>query len=141
MWYNVVMKMGYKKQILLLSFLTIVGIIVASTIASKNECLEDLFGYTSVIIFITLIPLYFTKEAVYKTWRMFAIVYLPIAIILIAFTKPTGGAAMFAFDREMATITFSVLFLIVSFELIVSKYRRSSGITSYFFWILEVKRI
>lgn len=120
-WYNVVMKMGYKKEIVLLNFFTVIGIIIASTVVSENEYLEDVLGYISLSVLITLIPLYFTKEAVYKTWRKFTVVYLPIVIFLIAITKPTGGAAMFAFDREMATITFSVLFLIISFLIIIIK--------------------
>ena len=138
------MKMGYKKQIKILVWFSITCLLVTigtmfwkefNNDTSLISCVRRLIfsnSYQNVFLLsfsllITLIPLYFLKEAVYKTWRKFVVVYLPIAIVLIAFTKPTGGAAMFAFDREMATITFSALFLIVSFFIITIRSFRLRG--------------
>ncbi len=125
-------KVGYKKQIGIISIITIIGVVIASTVASENEILEDLVGYISLSILITLIPLYFTKEAVYKAWRKFAVIYLPIAIILIAIGDTSGGGGGLGgpsmdMDREIATFFFSGLFLFISFILITYKFLKLRG--------------
>ena len=134
--------MGYKKQIM------VAGIIAVSTATImlglafywETLCLENnifkgcyQFGNNvmnpilllSAGITVSLFLLYFLKEGVYKAWRKFAVIYLPIAIFLIAIS-PThssnflGGPSV-GYDREGTTIALSIIFLLISLILIIYK--------------------
>jgi len=91
--------------------------------------LQPLF-FLSFVAFIFLIPLYFLKEAVYLSWRKFAVWYLPIVAILILLAGSSGGNGFnpgYGMDSESLTFFFSGLFAIISFILIIYKSIKLRG--------------
>lgn len=110
-------------------FFTSPGDLWGSTTCLINmEIFQPLFLF-SVAIFIILIPLYFLKEAVYKTWRVFAVIYLPIVAVLIL-SSGSGGNGFnpgVGFDSESLTFFFSGLFAFISTILIIYKSMRLRG--------------
>ena len=135
-------KVRYRKQILALVAISLLSVILGILFLCQPDAdlvcygIHDDLSLTvwllSAVFFITLIPLYFTKEAVYKAWRKFAIVYLPIAMILIAIGDTSGrggglGGPSMDMDREMTTFFFSGLFLFISFILILYKSLKLRG--------------
>ena len=132
--------MNYRKQIiglllLLLSCLIIGFFLVFSResqyCSSLYECGRILiFGapYQYFILpilgyFFSLIPLLFLKQAVYYTWRKFALWALPIIalVIITAPVYPQGNFFTFGYDREVVAMYSSALFLIISYLLILTK--------------------
>lgn len=75
-------------------------------------------------IFISTIPLFFLKEAVYKTWRNFSLVFIPLLLIFI-FTSPESSGGLFGttnlFDRESAAMVGTTTYLILSYIIIAVK--------------------
>jgi len=133
--------MKYKKQIwITIFFLTIVLFFIVlkgyQTEYLKADCFKvygSLLGCVDVIIFgnyqvislfsfsilLSLIPLYFLKEEVYVVWRKFALVALPIIALLI-FLSPisaTGDYVTLGYTREIASMFFSGLFLLISWSI------------------------
>ena len=148
------MKMGYKKQVKILFVILITTFTIVAYLGFVQEFIhEECLKYHKTILrcidvslfsdyqphsfivlstLITLIPLYFTKEAVYKAWRKFAVIYLPIAIFLIIIGDTSGGGGGLGgpsmdMDREMATFFFSGLFIFISFILIIYKSLKLRG--------------
>ncbi len=63
--------------------------------------------------------LFFLKEKVYKTWQKVAVIALPVVAVLIflAPTSSSGDYITLGYDREVASMLFSVLFLVVSWSI------------------------
>lgn|GEM_PF-7069066 len=85
-----------------------------------------------IALFLSLLPLYFLKEGVYKTWRNFAMVYLPVAILLIVSSPvyESGGimgGLLIPTDRETVSMTLSGFFLLISLGIIIYKSIRLWG--------------
>ena len=131
------MKMGYKKQILLLAFFPFLFVLFGiymdfireEYIRIFKESIENVLVLFSLTILSSLIPLYFLKEAVYKTWGKFALVYLPLAILWIATSDPFGGRGYVGIldSREQVTFFVSGLFLVISFIIIITKSLKLRG--------------
>ena len=83
---------------------------------------EPLFFISAPLIIIGFILL-FVSENVYKSWKKFAMVFVPIEVIII-FSVPTR-ANMFDPDREMVALWLSSLFLLLSIVIILLKHFRS----------------
>jgi len=81
--------------------------------------------FSIISIFILLILL-FLREQVFHMWSKFAIIFLPIAIIFVAIT-PEYRDVFFSFDKEMYTLFFATIFLIVSLLIIAIKSFRLRG--------------
>jgi len=135
--------MGYKKQVrllLILTFVLTVGIFAVFYFEKESlSILSELFGkriyysdiapagesifFLSATLLLSLIPLYFLKEGIYKAWRKFAVIYLPIAILWIAASDPYGGGGYVGMldSREQVTFFVSGLFLLISLILIIYK--------------------
>ncbi len=75
----------------------------------------------SFSIFFSLIPFYFLKEGVYKTWRKFALVTLPVLVIIVLISPTRSGNDFISFGntQEQLSMLFSVLFLIASWGIAV----------------------
>lgn len=72
-------------------------------------------------ILLSIIPLFFLRESAYKAWQKFAVVGLPIVAVLI-FLAPTtdpGDYIKLGYDREVASMLFSALFLLTSWGVIL----------------------
>lgn len=148
--------MNYKKQIrvLLVVFFLIpaLSFVVTSYPTEFGLCkrvyesAEDLWGsriciinmqffqplfFLSAVFFIFLIPLYFLKEAIYLSWRKFALWYLPIVgIILMLSSLNSGGNGFnpgYGFDTESLTFFFSGLFALISLLIIAVKSYKLRG--------------
>lgn len=132
--------MTYTKQLLIIVLLIAVAVISVILYGYSIEftgcgteffCLKRLF--TSVLLapivipllslFISIIPLFFLKEQVYKSWRKFAIFAIPVIAIFI-FLSPTrvpGDYITLGFDREVASMLFSIVFLVISWCIAIVK--------------------
>ena len=70
----------------------------------------------SLTVFLSLLPLLFLNPKIYRTWRWFAAVVLPIMILIIADTEE------YAFiNREIMSIKLSELFVFITFLIIIYK--------------------
>lgn len=95
-----------------------------------------LFGENPVLnlilfsILFSTIPLFFLKEAVYKTWRNFSLVFIPLVLIFI-FASPESSGGLFGttslFDRESAAMVGAAAYLILSYIIIAIKAWRVRG--------------
>lgn len=131
--------MNYKKQIiLLLSVLVVIvffGVLKLLNIQSEYcmgiiQCFPRLifsapyqyFVLPSLAVIPILFIMLFLKENVYLSWRKFALFYIPIAAFFISLSPESSGNGFFTvslgFTREVAAMTFSGLFLIISLILI-----------------------
>jgi hypothetical protein len=142
--------MNYKKQILFLEgiFFSLIGLLFVIDYYSRDGALCDydvisgvkylhcvLLPFTQLIVlfsfvaFVFLIPLYFLKEAVYLSWRKFALWYLPIVAVLILSAGGSGSGFNpgYGMDTESLTFFFSGLFAIISLILIVYKSIKLRG--------------
>lgn len=143
--------MGYKKQLkiwALFPALLILFILISEFFAEKlgwcvlkaqgrfnyfdclpfvrNDFIEN-FGILSLAILLSLLPLFFLKEAVYLAWKKFAVWALPIMAILIALTpaRAPGAYLSLGIDREWMTIATSIVFLSISYLLIaIASFRK-----------------
>lgn len=89
-----------------------------------------LFGENPVLnlilfsILFSTIPIFFLREAVYKTWRNFSLVFIPLMLIFI-FTSPESSGGLFGttslFDRESAAMVGASAYLILSYVIIAIK--------------------
>ncbi len=139
---------SYKKQIL---FIFVVSIVVLTVTAIKgifdnfNGCGTEIYCFRRLItsssyqyifiptlaILLSLIPLIFLKQAVYRAWRKFAVVALPIIILIIAVSPEYSGSGLggpnLGLTRETAALTFSTIFIIISLVIIIIKSIKSRG--------------
>ena len=104
---------------------------------SQLRCVEGvLFDKDPVLnlilfsILFSTIPLFFLKEAIYKTWRNFSFVFIPLMLIFI-FTSPESSGGLFGttslFDRESAAMVGTSLYLILSYIIIAIKAWKIRG--------------
>ena len=70
----------------------------------------------SLTVFLSLLPLLFLNPKIYRTWRWYAVVALPLMAWMIAAT----GEYDF-FNRSGITMTVSVLFVIITLLIIIYK--------------------
>ncbi len=103
------------------------------------RCLEvSLFSepqqYISLLVIsllLSLIPLFFLKKGVYRAWRMFAVIFIPLAALFI-FAMPESSGSGWAFPnnlitREIASAFSAGAFLSISLLIIIIKSWRLKG--------------
>lgn len=135
--------MNYKKKIywtLVTSlFLAILSLILGSPdnfgLCSKNDivCLHgyiDQYNSFIVPVFIFSIPTFFIAflslfliEQVFNAWFKFAIIFVPVSIMLIAIL-PSMGDMFFPSIKEVAIFSLPVIYLIVSLGLIILQAKK-----------------
>lgn len=120
------LKFGYKKQILLLGIIPLVITIIEfyvgyiSKVRVFEETVETFLELYSIVILISLFLLFLLRIEVYKSWRKFALIYLPLAVLAIH-AAPESGDMLFDISKETVTIFFAGLFLLISLILIIVK--------------------
>ncbi|OIO31754.1 hypothetical protein AUJ44_04105 [Candidatus Nomurabacteria bacterium CG1_02_47_685] len=127
-------KQKYKKQLLFLFFIAIVGIIFGIFVMCKSDIhyvcrggdyggIDLAFWIISTSLLLSLLPLFFLKEAIYHAWRRFALWYLPVAVVLISIAPASisggMGGPIIPTDRETVSLILSAFFLIISLILII----------------------
>lgn len=90
---------------------------VHNYIDNFNEIIQITFIFSIPVIIISLVLL-FLKEKAFKAWSKFAIIFIPISIILISIT-PSVKRTLIGFDREIITIGLAIIFFTVSLLIIV----------------------
>jgi len=132
--------MSYRKKITILFLSSIAGFVAGLILTApehvglcgeyKYSCQDVLgaigqpVGLLSLSLIIISIILFFTKEQVFKIWKRFAVWFLPIILFFILITPAGCGGLLGAgclFDKEIATMTFSGLFFIISLLIITIK--------------------
>jgi len=84
----------------------------------------------SVIFFFLSLVLLFLREEIFKTWKTFAIWWIPLSVLFIFSTPSSGGGSIGiggSIDREIVTWWFAGLFLIISLVLIIYKSIKLKG--------------
>lgn len=133
--------MKYKKEVKFLFSFSLSGILLFSIllllswlninvgleIFDKFEDFLIIYFVLSFIIFIPSLSLFFVKEEIYRSWRLFAIIFFPISLFLIASAPEYCGAIVCLLTREAVTLYMSILFLIISFSIIAIKSWRLRG--------------
>lgn len=133
--------MNHKKKIYRLLFvattLTFIGFVLAMPekfgLCEKNDT-KCIHGYInnfdmivtvlvifSIPVFIISCSLLFVKEQVFNKWFKFAIIYVPISIVLIAIASPTGDM-FFPSLRETLTFLLPIVFFIASLFIIIFEH-------------------
>jgi len=131
--------MSYRKQIAIFLLFCVGALLLDWLIVIKNEidlcsyfdCVRILFFgapyqyLTGILlsILLSLLPLFFLKEAIYHAWRRFALWYLPVAVVLISIAPASisggMGGPIIPTDRETVSLILSAFFLIISLLLII----------------------
>lgn len=116
--------MNYKKIILVLLSICVVGVIVA-LILQKGGVAEFLFPF-SIITFVLSFTLRFLPELVFHAWKKFALWFVPISIVLTALSpeqRESGifGPLFFSPDQESTVLMMAFLFSFISLILIIRK--------------------
>ncbi len=134
--------MSYRKKItvIFIIFLVIIGIALIITeldVIHYNQFgyqandIRDIFGQGMGLLSLSALPtlflLLFTKEAVYKSWILFSLIFLPISITLIAITPEHCGSLFCLFTRENITFSLSGLFLFISLIIIIVQSIQTRG--------------
>jgi hypothetical protein len=76
--------------------------------------------FSSISVFFLFILIFF-QEHVFHAWSKFAIIFLPIAFVLIMISSPSSGGFIFPSHREIMTIFLPVFFIVASTALILAK--------------------
>ena len=134
--------MNSKKKPVLLLVITILLILVGYYLTSPESfglCSANELGYCTtpynrslgqplVLGLSSLVPvlliLMFLRQEAFTAWKKFAIWAIPAGAILIALTPVQsggGGIGLPSIDREIATWIVSIVFLVVSFVIILRK--------------------
>lgn len=136
--------MGYRKKVFYITGVSICGFLAGILLANLREAgicgtpfcrdiIGDMIGvpvgFFSMILFTLSFILLFTREAVFYSWKKFAIVYLPIAAILLFLTagESGGGIGFAAIDGEIISWWLAGLFLSISLLIIGSKSWKLRG--------------
>lgn len=96
---------------------------ISRFVDSVSQVMISLFGCLAIVFLV----LHFAKAG-YVTWKKFAVIYIPISLILIAVTPENAG--FMNPDRELMTWFLSGLFLLISLAVIGIKSwkaRREGG--------------
>ena len=137
--------MTYKKQLKLISVFSLIllayigcsGYVIEFVHGNCMEVHRSMFRCVDIIFFeeyqaqamilvsvlLSLIPLFFLKEYVYKICRKFALIAIPAmaVLILLAPAHAQGDYISLGFDREIASMLFSVLFVLASWGIATIK--------------------
>ena len=117
--------MHYKAKI----GISIVVILAILAISLAREHRFDTVGTIvflfSLVLIVILAVLLSLQEKVSVAWFKFALVYIPVAVVLIAVMPENSGLmGFYASDKEDYAWLLSILFLIVSLILIIRAHRR-----------------
>ena len=85
----------------------------------KNDSLSLFFLMFVPVFFFSLVT-YKMRAGVFGAWRNFAVVWLPISILLVAIS-PGTSADFQIIDKEFVAIVLSLLFTLISLILITYK--------------------
>lgn len=136
--------MNYKKKSSAIIIVSMSIILLSLTLGSpeivglceKNdiECLHgyiDRYNYVFAPLFVFSVPLlfissllFFLREKTFNAWAKFAIIYVPISIILIWISSPRGDL-LFSSLREIFIFSFPIIFFIISLIVITIKSFKS----------------
>ena len=127
--------MSIKKYLLFSILFTIAGSIInysfRFSLCSLNDpsCI-NLFHrigepilYGGIALSIVFFLLLFTREYAFSAWRKFAIWYVPIAALIMAF-YPTPQGGFFVFDPDPSTVSYylSVVYVVASALIIAVQF-------------------
>jgi hypothetical protein len=134
--------MKYKRQLTFVSVGSLLGVAVGLFFASPRSvglCSQYDYKCSAVIgegvgvplmlfgvciLFLSLL-LRFLNEKIFRTWSRFALIYLPIAALLLYLTPVQCDAPLgLCTDRELVTWWLAGLFVIVSLIIIIVKLVR-----------------
>lgn len=135
--------MSYKKKSYWILLGSIVGFIIAVVLTSPSslglcpagdrfcfdpydEIIGQPLGIFSVCLFFLSLILLIMHEQVFRVWLKFAVIFLPVAIILIAITPSTSGS-IDPIEREPVTLFLAVVFFVTSLIIIAIKSFRLRG--------------
>jgi hypothetical protein len=81
------------------------------------------YALPAVSLLLSILPLLVARHSVYVAWRKFAVVAVPVFVLLILLAPSHGSGTMIPMDltRELSAILWSGLFLAVSWVLIAYK--------------------
>ncbi len=88
-------------------------------------CFDNLTSVLVPVLFALLIAIsvlivkLIVQSSVFTAWKKFAVVYLPVAALLIALSPRSCG--FMCFDREMTTTWMGAMYVIISLIIIIVK--------------------
>lgn len=126
---------NYKKILILLITTSIIGLIISIIFGLSEKlgicqpkewgCIEPLeivaepLFFLSIPFLLVIIILFFRPKETFDVWKKFAIIFLPLSIILIAITPVTSYDMMFDYNKEKITWIMSGLFFVISLMVII----------------------
>lgn len=79
-------------------------------------------------VFIFSLITYFMRDSVYKAWARFAVVWVPVSMLLILMTPEASGGGFgpaLSFGKSDTALIVSALFILISAGIIVVQYIRT----------------
>ncbi|HLC99349.1 MAG TPA: hypothetical protein VJC11_00100 [Patescibacteria group bacterium] len=125
--------MKYKrtiKKILIISVCVFIAAVIFSDLADKYnnfglywttvETMVQVPAFFSFSLFVISLILFFLREEVFHSWKKFAIVYLPLAAVILYATagESGGGIGVARIDGEIISWFLSGFFLFISILII-----------------------
>jgi len=135
--------MNYKKKNVIILLLSILGLFLGAILTSPSSfglcsfkdkfCLDPYdeligqpLGLFSFSFFVISLIFLSQKEQTFKSWSKFTMIFLPIAVILIAVTPAVQGSFI-GFDREEVTLGLAIIFFVASLLIIAVNYSKMKG--------------
>ena len=94
--------------------------------AQQTTCTQSLDGWFE--IFFIVLPtalisvfLFFSSEAVFRTWLWFAGFWIPLTIFVSLLTPEYGGVGIVSIDRGAVSFFLSLIYLVISIIIILTK--------------------
>lgn len=95
-----------------------------SLCANNDGCANTLHLFFQIFLptlplFVFSLVTYFLPKRVFKMWFRFAVVWIPLSIILIAFTPEYAGDFLYSYGKGVIAFYSSILFSIISIGIIL----------------------
>ena len=78
-------------------------------------------------LFLFSLLTYFMKEEVYRAWSRFALVWIPLSMLLIFLAPEYSTDWMYRIEKGSVALATSAIFAVVSLVIVGVKYFKSRG--------------
>lgn len=84
--------------------------------------------FPSIPLFLFSLVTYFLSGAVFKAWSRFALVWIPLSMIVIAIVPEYAGDVLYSYGKGLIAFYSSILFSIISIVIITASWFKAKKI-------------
>ena len=125
-----------RKSLLTISGIISVGLVIVGTTGTyalcrnEEDCIKILhFAFLNLVpifpLFIFSLITYWMPETIYRAWFKFALVWIPLSMLLIFISPEYSSDWMYRIEKGSVAFGMSALFVIISTLIIVGTYLRA----------------